>query len=203
MNDIGNENTVNSLISSLPHKAILASLVLLTGCSTLGPNPQAINCAAEQSSCHYGRFGILWKIQQDDGKVQAESLSGSYEWRSGFGPAQNPSSAPYELATLEVNSTLGPSLGHAKRNGEFYEVRAADGRVYLAQDWQTLFDLMFPVSLPANALVDWMKNPNPDVLPPLPKDWAWQNQNGRYRIVFVQNTTTGRIDLIPQGKIDK
>ena len=98
---------------------------------------------------------------------------------------------------------MGPSLGSAKRLGSFYEVRAADGRVYLAKDWQSLFDLMFPVELPAEALVQWMENPNPNELPTLPTNWAWENQNGRYRVVFVENNTSGRIDLIPQGTLGK
>lgn len=186
---------------SLLHRLCIATLCLsLAGCSSLGKSSDnQVDCKALQSSCHYGRFGILWKVNQPDGKVEAESISGTYEWRSGrSGPSQAP-----EIAYLEVSSSLGPSLGSARRLGEFYEVRAADGRVYLAQDWQTLFNLMFPVELPANALVQWMENPNPDVLPVLPANWAWENQKGRYRVVFVENNTSGRIDLIPQGMLVK
>lgn len=102
------------------------------------------------------------------------------------------------VAYLEVNSTLGPNLGVAKRKGDFYEVRAADGRVYLAKDWQTLFDLMFPVKLPAQALVDWMESPKDTNLPALPENWYWENKGGKYRIHFVEANTEGRIDLIPQ-----
>ncbi|MCR2745164.1 hypothetical protein [Limnobacter parvus] len=171
----------------------------LGACSTLGQESGIeVDCKALQSSCHYGRFGLIWKVQQADGKVEAESVSGSYEWRSG---RSGPSLAP-EIAYMEVNSTLGPSLGSAKRLGNFYEVRAADGRVYLAKDWQSLFDLMFPVELPAEALVQWMENPNPTELPALPANWSWENQNGRYRIVFIANETSGRIDLIPQGSLN-
>lgn len=177
----------------------LASLGL-SACSTLGQDSTArVDCAASQSSCHYGRFGLIWKTQLADGQTEADSVSGTYEWRSGStGPIE-----PSEIAYLEVNSTLGPSLGKAKRLGNFYEVRAADGRVYLAKDWQSLFNLMFPVELPAAALVQWMQNPNPNELPPLPVNWAWENQNGRYRVLFVENETTGRIDLIPQGRLDR
>ena len=172
----------------------------LGACSTLGKDTSTeVDCKAIQSSCHHGRFGLIWKIEQPDGKVEADSISGTYEWRSGrSGPSQAP-----EIAYLEVNSTLGPSLGSAKRLGEFYEVRAADGRVYLAKNWQSLFDLMFPVELPAEALVQWMENPKPTELPTLPSNWAWENQNGRYRVVFVENNTSGRIDLIPQGTLSK
>lgn len=172
----------------------------LGACSTLGKDSSTeVDCKAIQSSCHHGRFGLIWKIEQPDGKVAADSISGTYEWRSGrSGPSQAP-----EIAYLEVNSTLGPSLGSAKRLGEFYEVRAADGRVYLAKNWQSLFDLMFPVELPAEALVQWMENPKPTELPTLPSNWAWENQNGRYRVVFVENNTSGRIDLIPQGTLSK
>lgn len=175
--------------------------LLLSACSSLGSQPGGIDCSASDASCHYGRFGLLWKSVDEQGQVRAESVSGSYEWRSGY--AVQGDRPPIELAYLEVNSTLGPSLGQAKRNGNYYEVRAADGRVYLAQDWQSLFDLMFPVTLPAEALVNWMKNPNPDNLPPLPEHWKWQNSDGRYRVLFVQNNTSGRIDLIPQGKIGR
>lgn len=173
---------------------------VLGACSTIGKNTSTeVDCKAVQSSCHYGRFGLIWKVEQSDGKIEADSISGTYEWRSGrSGPSQAP-----EIAYMEVNSTLGPSLGSAKRLGDFYEVRAADGRVYLAKDWQSLFDLMFPVELPAEALVQWMENPNPDELPTLPANWAWENQNGRYRVVFVEDNTSGRIDLIPQGTLGK
>ncbi|MFN4327865.1 MAG: hypothetical protein ACK4FF_03220 [Limnobacter sp.] len=172
---------------------------LLGACSSTGPHTSGIDCTAPLASCHEGRFGLIWKTTQDDGQVQADSISGSYEWRSA--QINTPNRGPMEVASLEVNSKLGPSLGQAKRSGDFYEVRAADGRVYLAQDWQTLFDLMFPIKLPANALVDWMKNPNPDTLPPLPANWTWQNLDGRYRVLFVQSNTSGRIDLIPKGKL--
>ncbi|MBU2210215.1 MAG: hypothetical protein KKC35_01145 [Gammaproteobacteria bacterium] len=172
----------------------------LGACSTLGKDESTeVDCGAIRSSCHHGRFGLIWKVEQADGKIEADSISGTYEWRSGrSGPSQAP-----EIAYLEVNSTLGPSLGSAKRLGEFYEVRAADGRVYLAKNWQSLFDLMFPVELPAEALVQWMENPNPDELPTLPANWAWENNNGRYRVVFVENNTSGRIDLIPRGALRK
>lgn len=179
----------------------VALISLVVGaCSTPGQGSVTeVDCKSVQSSCHHGRFGLIWKIVQTDGKVEAESISGTYEWRSGrTGPSQAP-----EIAYMEVNSTLGPTLGSARRLGNFYEVRAADGRVYLAQDWQSLFDLMFPVELPAEALVQWMENPNPNELPTLPKNWSWENQNGRYRVVFVENNTSGRIDLIPQGSLGK
>jgi hypothetical protein len=172
----------------------------LAACSSLSEDSGTeVDCKAIQSSCHYGRFGLIWKVEQADGKIEADTISGTYEWRSGrTGPSQAP-----EIAYLEVNSTLGPLLGSARRLGNFYEVRAADGRVYLAKDWQSLFDLMFPVELPAKALVQWMENPNSNALPALPANWAWENQNGRYRVVFVENNTSGRIDLIPQGTLDK
>ncbi|HEY1057362.1 MAG TPA: hypothetical protein VGE55_01380 [Limnobacter sp.] len=195
-------NVTKPHLNRLLRWACMALLgVVLTACSSLSRQPGGIDCTASDASCHYGRFGLLWKAVDDQGQVKAESVSGSYEWRSGY--AAQGDRPPVELAYLEVNSTLGPSLGQAKRNGNYYEVRAADGRVYLAQDWQSLFDLMFPVSLPADALVNWMKNPNPDNLPPLPDHWKWQNSEGRYRVLFVQNNTSGRIDLIPQGKIGR
>ncbi|MFN7507608.1 MAG: hypothetical protein ACK5Q1_18835, partial [Limnobacter sp.] len=102
----------------------------LAACSTLGADSNnEVDCKSIQSSCHHGRFGLIWKVQQADGKIEADSISGTYEWRSGrTGPSQAP-----EIAYLEVNSTLGPSLGSARRLGNFYEVRAADGRVYLAK----------------------------------------------------------------------
>lgn len=187
-------------LSSLRLACIGLISASLVACSTVGQNPSTeVDCKSIQSSCHYGRFGLIWKVEQADGKMEADSISGTYEWRSGrSGPSQAP-----EIAYLEVNSTLGPSLGSAKRLGNFYEVRAADGRVYLAKDWQSLFDLMFPVELPAEALVQWMENPNPDELPTLPTNWSWENQNGRYRVVFIENKTSGRIDLIPQGTLGK
>lgn len=172
----------------------------LSACSTLDKEEHIeIDCKASQSSCHHGRFGLIWKIQKADGTTEADSMSGSYEWRSG----RSSTSQSVDVAYLEVSSTIGPSLGSAKRIGSLYEVRAADGRVYLAQDWQSLFNLMFPVELPAQALVNWMETPNSDLLPPLPDNWAWSNQKGRYRIVFTENNTSGRIDLIPQGKLGK
>ncbi|HEX4844505.1 MAG TPA: hypothetical protein VFV57_12595 [Limnobacter sp.] len=182
-------------------KGLAAMATLLLGaCSTLGGGEEhGVDCAAMQSSCHHGRFGLLWKTTNAKGEVEADTVSGSYEWRSGrTGPSQAP-----EIAYLEVRSNLGPTLGSARRLGNFYEVRAADGRVYLAQNWQALFDLMFPVALPAEALVQWMENPSAENLPPLPPNWAWQNTEGRYRILFVENTTSGRIDLIPKGELER
>jgi outer membrane biogenesis lipoprotein LolB len=176
--------------------SLLALSGLLSACITLNQEGAPVDCHAPQSSCHQGRFGLTWKIQQDNGKTQSDSLSGAYQWRSGL---TQHTDKQQEIAYLEVNSALGPSLGQAKQQGNYYEARAADGRVYIAQDWQSLFDLIFPseLALPADALVTWMKKPNADNLPPLPPHWAWQNTKGRYRIVFVQNNTSGRIDLIP------
>ncbi|WP_370260755.1 hypothetical protein [Limnobacter sp.] len=173
---------------------IVASLTL-AGCSSMPfVEDHGVDCRAAQSSCHQGRFGLLWKTTNAAGEVEADSVSGSYDWRSGrHGPSQAP-----EIAYLEVRSKLGPTLGSARRLGSFYEVRAADGRVYLAKNWQALFDLMFPVTLPAEALVQWMENPNANNLPPLPANWSWEVNDGRYRILFVENNTSGRIDLIPQ-----
>lgn len=171
-------------------------MLALAGCSTFDKTAaDNIDCSSQLASCHKGRFGLVWKTVDQNGKEEGDSISGTYEWRAL--PAA--STHNQELAFLEVNSTLGPTLGTAKRTGDFYEVRAADGRVYLAQDWQTLFDLMFPVKLPANALIQWMNNPNATNLPQLPPNWTWEVNNGRYRVVFVEKDTTGRIDLIPQN----
>ena len=172
-----------------------ALLVLLAGCSTFDPKETAqIDCTATQSSCHSGRFGLVWKTRLADGQMEGDSVSGSYEWKSGMGGNLK----NQEIAFLEVSSTLGPSIGNAKRQGDFYEVRAADGRVYLAQDWQSLFDLMFPVKLPADALVQWMSNPNAVNLPQLPQYWHWEVLEDKYRLVFIEGNTSGRIDLLPQ-----
>lgn len=172
--------------------AISAMTAIVAGCSTLTGTGKEINCALAESSCHSGRFGLVFKVTQPDGSQEGDSVSGTYEWRSLSMPSRQ-----IELAYLEVSSLLGPSLGTAQQRGDFFEVRAADGRVYLAQDWQTLFDLMFPVKLPADALVNWMKNPRPDNLPPLPENWTWENRDSKYRIRFVETNAEGRIDLIP------
>lgn len=168
--------------------------LLLSGCAIFGSDdPNQVDCKNLQSSCHSGRFGLIWKTKTPEG-IEGDSVSGTYHWQSGRSGASNSMSVAY----LEVNSTLGPNLGVAKRKGDFYEVRAADGRVYLAKDWQTLFDLMFPVKLPAQALVDWMESPKDTNLPALPENWYWENKGGKYRIHFVEANTEGRIDLIPQ-----
>ena len=173
---------------------VLLACLTLSGCAIFSSSdPDEIDCQNIQSSCHSGRFGLIWQTAKPDG-VDGDSISGTYEWKSGR--LGNSNSIP--VAYLQVNSTLGPNLGVAKRKGDFYEVRAADGRVYLAQDWQTLFDLMFPVTLPAQALVNWMESPTDQDLPALPDNWHWENRNGKYRIHFVEQGTEGRIDLIPQ-----
>lgn len=186
--------SATTLPSIVRHLCIAAIGITAAGCSSLVGTGKEINCESPQSSCHSGRFGIVYELTRDDGGREADSVSGTYEWRSQSVPARD-----IELAYLEVNSLLGPSLGKAQRRGNFFEVRAADGRVYLAQDWQKLFDLMFPVQLPANALVDWMKNPRPDNLPLLPQNWTWENRDDKYRIRFVEEKAKGRIDLIPLG----
>lgn len=180
------------LITSLP--------AFLSSCASISGSSEAkVNCQAFQSSCHHGRFGLVWKTDKGDGKLEGDSISGSYEWRSGrFGPANET-----EMALLEVNSTLGPTIGIAKRVGQMYEVRAADGRVYLAKDWQSLFDLMFPVQLPADALINWMKNPGASNLPDLPDNLRWEVDGNKYRVHFSQGNTSGRVDLLPQGKLDR
>jgi outer membrane biogenesis lipoprotein LolB len=168
--------------------------LILSGCALFGPSdPNEVDCKNLQSSCHSGRFGLIWKTVTSNG-VEGDSVSGTYRWQSGRSGTSNSMSVAY----LEVNSTLGPNLGVARRKGEFYEVRAADGRVYLAKDWQTLFDLMFPVKLPAQALIDWMESPKDTDLPDLPENWYWENRQGKYRIHFIEADTKGRIDLIPQ-----
>ncbi|MDX1668351.1 MAG: hypothetical protein R3194_02940 [Limnobacter sp.] len=174
--------------------SLLGLSLALSGCAIFGSSdPNEIDCGSVQSSCHSGRFGLIWKTSTPDG-LEGDSISGTYEWKSG----RLGNSNSVSVAHLQVNSTLGPNLGVAKRKGDFYEVRAADGRVYLAQDWQTLFDLMFPVTLPAQALINWMESPTDEDLPALPPNWHWENQGGKYRIHFVEKKTEGRIDLIPQ-----
>jgi outer membrane biogenesis lipoprotein LolB len=181
--------------------SILLFVGLLSSCSTFEKSAhQEVDCSAFQSICHQGRFGLIWRAQQADGQIKVDTVSGTYEWRSGRTSINN---NDLEIAHLEVSSTLGPSLGSAKRWGNFYEVRAADGRVYLAKDWQTLFNLIFPFELPAKALVQWMENPNSTELPPLPANWTWDNRNGKYRIIFVEKNTSGRIDLIPQDSLSQ
>lgn len=167
--------------------------VLLAGCGVFGQKSgKEVDCKSMQSSCHSGRFGLVYTVQGSKGE-EGDSISGTYTWRSGrYGEANQ-----REIAFLEVNSTLGPNLGVARRLGDFYEVRAADGRVYLAKDWQSLFDLMFPVKLPANSLIKWMISPQTSNLPELPPNWEWQFANGKYRLLFKEGNTSGRIDLIP------
>lgn len=179
------------------HWILWSSFTLLTGCAGLMGNvdkDNPVDCKALQSSCHSGRFGLVYKTLNDQGEEEGDSVSGTYSWRSGRGGASN----QREVAFLEVNSTLGASLGTARRLGDFYEVRAADGRVYLAKDWQTLFDLMFPMTLPAESLIKWMRNPQPSSLPELPPNWEWQVNKGKYRLLFKEGRTSGRIDLLPQ-----
>lgn len=172
----------------------LVAVLALNACALLGSgDPNKVDCGNVQSSCHSGRFGLIWSVDTPDGQ-EKDSVSGTYEWRSGRSGVSN----SMTVAWLEVNSTLGPNLGVARRTGDFYEVRAADGRVYVAKDWQTLFDLIFPVKLPADALIAWMENPRNQKLPPLPENWTWENRNGKYRINFVESGTRGRVDLIPQ-----
>lgn len=173
---------------------VVFSLIFLNGCTLFQPNvTDAINCATSSSSCHSGRFGLVWQTQTNSGQKN-DSVTGTYNWKSGFIGTNE----AIPVATLEVNSTLGPNLGKAQRKGNYFEVRAADGRVYVANDWQKLFDLIFPVKLPAQALVSWMQNPRKTNLPPLPENWSWENRNNKYRIRFVEPGTEGRIDLIPQ-----
>lgn len=167
--------------------------LIVSGCGSLGSKPSnEVDCKSVQSSCHSGRFGLVYKTQTANGE-EGDTVSGTYVWRSGrYGEANS-----RELAYLEVNSTLGPNLGVAKRYGDFYEVRAADGRVYLAKDWQSLFDLMFPVKLPADSLIKWMVSPQTSTPPELPPNWEWQVTRGKYRLVFSEGKASGRIDLIP------
>ena len=179
----------------LRHSVLVLSFAFLAACGTVPAQNDAIDCSLAQTSCHMGRFVLVWKTQDAQGQTEGHAVSGNYEWRS---LRAQDSADGHDIALLEVRSALGPTLGSAKRNGNFYEVRAADGRVYLAQDWQTLFDLMFPVKLPAEALIEWMNNPSAAQPPKLPENWTWQNQEGRYRIVFLEQNTSGRIDLIPQ-----
>ncbi|NJM32785.1 MAG: hypothetical protein HC848_07965 [Limnobacter sp.] len=102
----------------------------------------------------------MWSTKTPEG-TKGDTLSGTYVWRSG----RSGNNGPKDVAFLEVSSTLGPTMGTARRSGDFYEVRAADGRVYLAQNWQTLFDLLFPVTLPAQALIAWMETRVPPNYP--------------------------------------
>ncbi len=174
--------------------ALCVCVSMLIGCSTLKTNPHnQPDCTAASSSCHSGRFGLVWQIHTENG-LQNDSITGTYSWKSGSSTI-NPN---LETASLELRSTLGPTLGQARQTGKQFEATSADGKLYLGNDWQTLFNLIFPLELPANALVDWMKNPRNTQLPELPPNWAWENRNDKYRIRFNEPSITGRIDIIPQ-----
>ena len=175
---------------------------LLNGCAQLSlkNTTEVIDCDRTGSSCHSGRFNAIWTVFNDTGK-QKEALSGRYEWQSGItGSSQTNRSlfqSPYKRYELQLNSSLGPALALMTSNSQVYSLALPDRRIFEADNWQSLFDLIFPFSIPADSLIAWLEQPRATDLPTLPKGWRWVVENNRYRLLYETQQMTGRIDLIP------
>ena len=181
-------------------------LSVMPGCAlfqTLKPAEQSIDCTRTGSSCHSGRFNAVWTSYRSD-PPQQEAFSGRYEWQSGITTPDN-SSLPRalrqqnKLYELQLTSALGPALAYISADGRRYSVKLADGRLFEADDWQSLFNIVFPMGLPAEPLVSWFERPDPTQLPVLPNGWRWTTQGRRIQLNYNSSDVLGRIDLLPDA----
>jgi outer membrane biogenesis lipoprotein LolB len=170
----------------------LVIALLLSGCALLPQQKSiynALDCNQPKVRCNAGRFAVVWQSDETVEGVR-EALSGRYSWRS----ANN-----NQLAEVELTSVLGPTLAIITASNTRYELKLPDRQIFEGDSWQSLFNLIFPFTVPATTIVDWLNNPSAGMTN-LPEAWTWTENNGKYRLNYVNKLNTGRIDLIPDTK---
>ncbi len=131
---------------------------------------------------------MVWQSDEGSEKVR-EAVSGRYSWRSRDNN---------QLAELQLTSALGPTLASITANNKLYELKLPDRQIFEGDSWQSLFNLIFPFAVPASTIVDWLNNPSAG-MSNLPEGWTWTENNGKYRLNYVNKLNNGRIDLIPDA----
>ncbi len=184
---------------------LIASTLLLNACAYvpwLRTKPVVVDCTQPSASCHEGRFNAVWTSLQTD-PPQRDAANGRYSWQSGPKLKDDAFtrllSGPVNWSELELTSSLGPTLARATSDGKRFTVKLSDGQTFDADNWQSLFDKMFPQGLPAQALVSWFEHPGQTAPPNLSEGWQWSVSGRRIRLSFDNGELAGRIDLLPDS----
>ncbi len=175
--------------------ALLLPLVLLQSCAlTRRTGENHIDCSKPAARCHEGRFGLTYQIMRD-GAVEQDAINGSYLWESEHLSRFKTN----ERSHLVLSNVLGVRLAEIRQEYGSLTLKDNAGNLYLSDNWDTLFNGLFKLTLPGSAIAGWMHNASTDELPTLPADWIWEKRPGRVRLSNRNSDGFIRIDLIPNG----
>ncbi len=170
----------------------IACIVALAGCAT-APKPSlvSIDCTNAESRCHEGRFGLSYRITRKDG-VFEDAVNGTWRWES-------LPQASVPVARLDLSTVLGTRLASVEQTRRYLLLTDNSGKQYMARDWDDLFQTLFELKLPGEAIAEWMNagaRPTAAPLIALP-GWEAQMTARRLRLSWQQQDDRIRIDLIP------
>jgi len=174
---------------------LLVGALLMTGCATAPkPNLVAIDCTRSEARCHEGRFGLTYRIVRNDDVIE-DAVNGTWRWES-------LPLAPRPTARLDLSSVLGTRLASVEQGGPYLLLTDSKGREYAARDWDDLFQTLFELKLPGQAIANWMNaGATPTQAPDIPQDgWVVQTAPRRLRLSWQHQGDQIRIDLIPDAQ---
>lgn len=208
----------------MAHRQALAHLLwtglLLAGCAGAPRTPDLIiDCQRADARCHEGRFGLTYRIERG-GQVDEDAINGTWRWESvgvtrttpetaAAPPAPETGSPPEAFSSarqmarpqwsrLELSNVLGVRLATVVQGRQQLILTDSQGRRYSAKDWDDLFQTLFELRLPGEAIARWMGDgAQPQEKPAaLTSGWVsdpgprrlrltWQGEAGRIRIDFI------------------
>jgi outer membrane lipoprotein LolB len=119
---------------------VLAVAAVLSGCAPLAPAPESVTVDRGALAAAFTAEGRLSARRGSDG------VAGQFSWR-------------HESAhdTIDLTSPLGQTIARLEGDAAGVKIERSDGRVDVAQDWDTLTSRSLGLTLPVAGLSAWLR----------------------------------------------
>ena len=119
---------------------VLAIAAVLAGCAPLSPAPESVTADRAALGAAFTAEGRLSARRGNDG------VAGQFSWR-------------HESAhdTIDLTSPLGQTIARLDGDAGGVKIERPDGRVDVAQDWDTLTARSLGLTLPVGGLSAWLR----------------------------------------------
>ena len=113
---------------------------ILAGCAPLPTAPESVSVDRDAAAAAFTAEGRLSARRGNDG------VAGQFSWR-------------HESArdTIDLTSPLGQTIARLEGDRAGVKIQRSDGRVDVAEDWDTLTSRSFGLTLPVRGLSAWLR----------------------------------------------